>query len=168
MTTTPLSPSVSFKVLPMTLGLAAFAAVLVPILAAVSAALGFRSGGSPQAAVPVYVAAVACLVALPGVWAVVSRKDVAWVLAAVFAVASLLLLDFARGAHPMLTEFRGPSFSTWLLVTLSIMLSAGWLGIFMHRTWMSKRWKAFGFLTAGYALVALVGLLYASVVLFFE
>lgn len=161
---------VSFKILPMTLGLAALAAVLVPFLFAVSFSLGFRNGGSPGAAIPVQVASAACLVALPWVWTAVSRKEWAWGLAAAFAAASMVLVKVASSIYPHMDRITDPvkQFLPWMPVTLGIMLTAGCLGIFLRTAWKNRNWKAIGFLSAGYLLVALVALVYASVVLFAE
>lgn len=172
MTTATQAPALpaSFKILPMTLGLAAFAAVLVPFLLAVSVVLGFRSGGSPGAAVPVHLAAVASLVVLPCVWATVTRKEWAWGLAGAFAAASVMLVETFRNLYPQVARIMDPlgQFLPWLPVTLAIMLAAAWLGIFIQSAWKARNWRHFGFVLTSYLVVAALGFVYASVLLFFE
>ncbi|RYD23779.1 MAG: hypothetical protein EOP88_02725 [Verrucomicrobiaceae bacterium] len=170
MTTATSSLPVSSKMLPMTLGLAPFALVLVPFLFAVSASLGFRNGGAPEAAVPILFAAAACLVVLPCVWMTVSRKEWAWGLVAVFAGGSVVMADVSRNIYPQMDWILHPLKQAvpWLPVTLAIMLAAGCLGIFIRSAWKKRNWRTFGLFLTGYLAVAAVGLVYASVVLFAE
>lgn len=110
------------------------------------------------------------LLGLPCVWAVVSRRDLAWGLTVVLFAASLLLLDFVPDIHPHPDLVKDPigRLGMFFPVTFGIMLTAGFLGIFLRTAWRNRNWKAFGILSAGYLLVALVALLYAMVVLFAE
>jgi hypothetical protein len=173
--TTATSPlPVSNKALPMTLGLAAFAAALVPFLSAVGVALEFRSGGAPDARVAMWVVAVACLVGLPWMWSAISRKEWAWGLAGLFGLVSVVLLAVAQNIYPHMDRLREslekftPFLTVAFAVALGTMLATGWLGIFIRSAWRKRNWLGFGFLVTGYLTMAAVAVVLSAVVLFAE